>query len=86
MTACKALQAWAEFLKVVATGLERENGITCPDFQLHQVRYLQFTQAMAALSARVTALHKQFQREARDGAVVNQEAQRDSGHLSAHPC
>ena len=30
VTACKVLQAFAEYLKAVATGLERDSGITCP--------------------------------------------------------
>ena len=85
VTACKALQAFAEFLKAVATGLERDSGIECYDFQKDHDRYAQFTNAMAALSARVTVLQKQYQREAREQAVELQEHSKADGELSSHP-
>ena len=85
VTACKALQAFAEFLKAVATGLERDSAIGCYDFQTDPERYTQFTNAMAALTARVTVLQKQYQREAREGAVEKQERSREEGKLSSHP-
>ena len=85
VTACKALQAFAEFLKAVATGLERDSGIECHDFQTDPDRYAQFTNAMAALTARVTVLQKQYQREAREAAVEAQERSRAEGKLSSNP-
>ena len=85
VTACKALQAFAEYLKAVATGLERDSGIACPDFQSDPDRYAQFTNAMNALTARVTVLQKQYQRGAREEAVENQERSREQGKLSSHP-
>ena len=59
--------------------------IECYDFETDPDRYAQFTNAMAALTARVTVLLKQYQWEAREQAVEQQERSKADGELSSHP-